>query len=242
MLRGQRDHTQLSVPVWSGRAASAGRGIIPTGRIPPPHAARSGEGLHASGRHLAPITGPRQAPAARGCGAAAERGQCGLERSRLRSHEKLPPPAFLQRWGRGNGRVCRASARSCARSNELWFNERDQRAPGDSWQGVTGGLSPLWVCSPTSWAMPGAGLVPGSTGGSQPSKPTRCGAGPCCPHRGRGCSTPAHGLRGGKGLQPLSQTMATIPWATSPPSWWGSTAGRGSPAAVAGWCRSEVEM
>lgn len=70
--------------------------------------------------------GPRRAPPVPGCGAAAERGQCGMERSRLRSHEKLPSSAFWQDWGRGNGRARRASARSCSRFNELCFNERDR--------------------------------------------------------------------------------------------------------------------
>lgn len=95
------------------------------GCIPPPHTAHSREGLRASGRHLAPITGPRRALPVPGCGAAAECGQCGMERSRLRSHEKLPPPAFRQDRGRGNGHARWTSARSCSRFNELCFNKRD---------------------------------------------------------------------------------------------------------------------
>ena len=92
---------------------------------PHPAPARSREGLRASGRHLAPITGPRRAPPVPGCGAAAEHGQCGMEMSRLRSHEKLPPPAFRQDRGRGNSHARRVSTRSCSRFNELCFNERD---------------------------------------------------------------------------------------------------------------------
>lgn len=124
---------RASAPIWCGRAVSIGHSIAlgqqraePMGRIPPPHAARLGEGLHASGRHLAPIMGPGQAPPVPGCGATAEHGQCGMERNRLRSHEKLPSPAVQQDRGRGNGRARRTSARSCSRFNELWFNEWDR--------------------------------------------------------------------------------------------------------------------
>lgn len=93
---------------------------------PHPAPACSREGLRASGQHLAPITGPGWALTVPGCGAAAQRGQCGMERSRLRSHEKLPPPAFRQDRGRGNSRARRASAHACSRFNELSFNERDR--------------------------------------------------------------------------------------------------------------------
>lgn len=88
-----------------------------------------------------------------------------------------------------------------------------------------GGLSPPWVCPPSSRAVPGAECSdkeqPRLTAQAQPV-----------------LSQPCSGSGREEGLQPLSQTVATIPWTTlAVPQWeirhregpWGQG------DAVAGW-------
>lgn len=127
------------------------------------------------------------APGSRSCGAAAERGQCGMERSRLRSHEKLPPPAFGQGRGRGNGRAHRASTRvlmSCA----------NERGRGSGRLGTAGTVS-LGLCPRRGFVPPARGLCRGqssemgSSWGSQPEH-SRC------------CPSPAQGPGGRRDSSP----------------------------------------
>lgn len=121
--------------------------------------------------------------------------------------------------GRGNGRAHRASARSCSRFNELYSNEL--RAPGDSQGGVPLGLFPLWVCPLSSWAMQGAELCVWEYPRLTALQAELVWGSTALSSQGQGfiLSPPlpmAPGL--GEGLQPLSQAVATIPWATSAPT------------------------